>query len=34
MTAHVAHVWRFRDGRAVGFEQFADTLKVAEALED
>ncbi len=33
MTARVVHVWRLRDGKAVGFEQFADTAKVAEALE-
>jgi ketosteroid isomerase-like protein len=33
MTARVVHLWRLRDGKAVGFEQFVDTLKVAEALE-
>jgi ketosteroid isomerase-like protein len=33
MSARAVHVWRVRDGRAVGFEQFVDTLKVAEALE-
>jgi ketosteroid isomerase-like protein len=27
------HVWRLRDGKIVGFEQFADTLEVALALE-
>ena len=33
MTARVVHVWKLRDGRVVGFEQFTDTLKVAEATE-
>jgi hypothetical protein len=33
MTARAVHVWRVRDGKAVGFEQFVDTLKVSEALE-
>ena len=32
MTARVTHVWRLRDGAVVGFEQFTDTLRVAEAL--
>lgn len=31
MRARVVHVWRLRDGKAVAFEQFADTLRVAEA---
>jgi ketosteroid isomerase-like protein len=29
-----AHVWRFRDGRAVRFHQFTDTRGWVEALED
>jgi ketosteroid isomerase-like protein len=33
MQARVVHVWKLRDGKATAFEQFADTLKVAEALE-
>ena len=33
MTARVVHVWRLRDGKAVAFEQFTDTLRVAEAME-
>ena len=31
--ARVVHVWTFRDGQVVGFEQFCDTLKVAEAMQ-
>ena len=27
--AQVAHVWTFRDGRAVSFQQYLDTLQVA-----
>jgi ketosteroid isomerase-like protein len=33
MTVRVVHVWRLRDGKVVAFEQFTDTLKVAEAME-
>ena len=33
MKARVVHVWRLRDGKAVAFEQFTDTLRVAEAME-
>ena len=29
-----AHVWRFRDGRAVRFHQFTDTRGWVEALTD
>ncbi len=32
MSARVAHVFRVRDGRIAGFEQFADTAKVVEAM--
>jgi ketosteroid isomerase-like protein len=34
MRARVVHVWKLRGGKVTAFEQFADTLKVAEALED
>jgi ketosteroid isomerase-like protein len=27
-----AHVWRLKDGKAVGFQQYADTLHVARAM--
>ncbi|MCB9844686.1 MAG: nuclear transport factor 2 family protein [Phycisphaeraceae bacterium] len=27
-----AHVWRLRDGKAVGFQQYADTLGVARVI--
>jgi uncharacterized protein len=30
--ADFAHVWRVRDGKAFKFQQYADTLKVHEAL--
>jgi ketosteroid isomerase-like protein len=33
MRARVVHVWKLRDGKVTAFEQFVDTLKVAEALE-
>ena len=33
MKARVVHVFRVRDGKIAAFEQFADTLKVAEAME-
>jgi len=32
MKARVVHVWRLRDGKVVSFEQFTDTLRVAEAM--
>jgi ketosteroid isomerase-like protein len=32
MSARVTHVFRVRDGKIAGFEQFADTLKVVEAM--
>jgi ketosteroid isomerase-like protein len=32
MSARVTHVFRVRDGKIAAFEQFADTLRVAEAL--
>jgi ketosteroid isomerase-like protein len=33
MRARVVHVWRLREGKAVSFEQFADTLEVARSME-
>jgi ketosteroid isomerase-like protein len=33
MQARVAHVWRLAGGKIVGFEQFTDTLLVANAME-
>lgn len=32
MTAAFDHVYRVKKGRIVGFQQFTDTLKVAEAM--
>lgn len=32
MQARVAHVWRLQDGKIVQFEQFTDTLLVAQAM--
>ncbi|MDO8386589.1 MAG: nuclear transport factor 2 family protein [Polaromonas sp.] len=32
MRARVAHVWRLQDGKIVQFEQFTDTLLVAQAM--
>ena len=32
MRARVVHVWRVRDGKVAAFEQFTDTLRVAEAI--
>ena len=26
------HVWRMRDGKAIGFQQYADTLHVAQVI--
>jgi ketosteroid isomerase-like protein len=31
MEARVVHVFRIRDGKIAAFEQFTDTLKIAEA---
>ena len=31
MHAQCAHVWRLKDGKAVQFQQYADTLQVARA---
>jgi uncharacterized protein len=33
MRARVVHLWSLRDGQVVGFEQFADTLQVARAMD-
>jgi uncharacterized protein len=32
MQARVAHVWRLQDGKIIQFEQFTDTLLVAQAM--
>lgn len=32
IDAQVAHVWRLRDGKAAHFQQYVDTLQVAQAL--
>jgi uncharacterized protein len=32
MTATFAHLYRFKDGKIVGFEQFADTLLIDRAV--
>lgn len=34
MQARVVHVWRLAGGKIVGFEQFTDTLLVAQAMQD
>ena len=34
MTAAFAHVYRIREGKIVKFEQYTDTLKIAEAMKD
>jgi len=34
MQARVTHVWRLAGGKIVGFEQFTDTLLVAQAMRD
>ena len=31
MDAQLAHVWRMADGKAVGFQQYTDTLQAARA---
>jgi len=33
MQARVSHVWRVADGKIVSFEQFTDTLLVAQAMQ-
>lgn len=33
MQARVTHVWRFAGGQIVAFEQFTDTLLVAQAMQ-
>lgn len=32
MTARVVHVWQVRDGKVARFEQFTDTLLVAQSM--
>ncbi|KXN99167.1 ketosteroid isomerase [Aequorivita aquimaris] len=32
--AQVAHLWTLKDGKVVAFQQFLDTEKVAEAMEN
>ena len=32
MKARVAHIWRLKEGKIVEFEQFTDTLFVAQAM--
>ncbi|MBS1155493.1 MAG: hypothetical protein H6R07_1417 [Proteobacteria bacterium] len=34
MRARVTHVWRLVGGKIVAFEQFTDTLLVAQAMQD
>ncbi|HSI48746.1 MAG TPA: nuclear transport factor 2 family protein [Ideonella sp.] len=34
MQARATHVWRLASGKIVGFEQFTDTLLVAQAMQD
>ena len=31
MNPQMAHIWRVADGKAVGFQQYVDTLQVARA---
>jgi ketosteroid isomerase-like protein len=33
LDAQLAHVWRVEDGRAVGFQQYTDTLQSARVME-
>jgi hypothetical protein len=33
MEARVTHIWDLKDGKVVRFEQFTDTLLVAEAMK-
>jgi uncharacterized protein len=32
LDVQVAHVWEFKDGKAVRFQQYVDTLHFAEAV--
>ena len=32
LDAQMAHVWRIRDGKAVHFQQYTDTLQVAKVM--
>jgi ketosteroid isomerase-like protein len=34
MQVRVSHVWQLAAGRSVAFEQFTDTLLVAQAMQD
>jgi len=34
MRARTTHVWRLAGGKITGFEQFTDTLLVAQAMQD
>jgi ketosteroid isomerase-like protein len=34
MRARAVHVWQLADGHITGFEQFCDTLLVAQAMQD
>lgn len=34
MKARVTHVWRVAGGKIISFEQFTDTLLVAQAMQD
>ncbi len=34
MQARVTHVWRLAAGKIVAFEQFTDTLRVAQAMQE
>ena len=31
-NAQMVHVWRIRDGKAAGFQQYVDTLQVAQVI--
>lgn len=33
MNPQVAHVWRVKNGKAIGFQQYVDTLAVARATD-
>jgi hypothetical protein len=32
VSAQFAHVWRFRDGKVIGFQQYTDTKQWADAF--
>jgi ketosteroid isomerase-like protein len=32
MNAQLVHVWRIKDGKAIAFQQYADTLQVARVI--